>query len=167
MVSTMRKLTAILTAGIIALACSNAMAAAYSALVSDDTQVAKAANTPYAITMTGDESPTFKIQGSKLTIARDGDYFVTMAAQVGGSTSGDIYLWIRVNGKDVPDSNSIQNIPSPSFTTVLVSQSGMTFKAGDVVEFVYAATKPGLGVIATKPRNMPVVPAVIFTIFEL
>ena len=163
----MRKMMMTLAAVLVALSCSRAMAAAYSALVSDDTQVAKAANTPYAIAMTGDNSASFKIEGSKLTILRDGDYFVTMAAQVGGSTSGDIYLWIRVNGKDVPDSNSIQTIPSPSFTTVLVSQGGMTFKAGDVVEFIYAATKPGLGVIATRPKNMPVVPAVIFTVFEL
>jgi hypothetical protein len=162
----MHKFTATLAAGLITLFCSPAMAATYSALISSDTQVAKAANTPYAVTMTGDATPGFKVDGSKVTILEAGDYFVVGAAQVGGSTTGDIYLWVRQNGKDVVDSNSIQNIPSPAFTTVLVSQGEMTFKAGDVFEFMYAATAPGLGLIATKPAGMPAVPSMIFSIFK-
>jgi hypothetical protein len=164
--TTMHKLTAILAAGLITLFYSTAMAATYSALSSGDTQVAKAANTPYAVTMSGDATTGFKVDGSKVTILKAGDYFVIGAAQVGGSTTGNIYLWVRQNGKDVPDSNSIQNIPAPAFTTVLVSQGEMTFKAGDVLEFVYAASAPGLGLIATKPEGMPAVPSMIFSIFK-
>ena len=74
--------------------------------------------------------------------------------------------WVRVNGKDVPDSNSIQNIPSKDFTTVLVSQGEMTFKPNDVLEIMYAASAPGLGLIATKPAGMPAVPSMIFTVFK-
>ncbi len=94
---------------------------------------------------------------------------MTGAAQVGGinGATGDIYLWVRVNGKDVPDSNSIQTIPIAGFTTVLVSTTEMTFKDGDVLEFVYAATKPGLGIIASRPKGLPGVPSIIFSIFEL
>ncbi len=163
----MRKLTALFAACALTLLCSTAsMAATYSALISSENQVAKAANTPYVVTMTGDATPGFKVDGSKVTVLKGGDYFVCGAAQVGGSTAGNIYLWVRVNGKDVPDSNSIQNIPSKDFTTVLVSQGEMTFKAGDVFEFVYSATAPGLGLIASKPANMPAVPSIIFTIFK-
>jgi hypothetical protein len=162
----MRKFTAMLAAGMITLLYSTAMAATYSALTSGDTQVAKAADTPYAITMSGDATSGFKVDGAKVTILKAGDYFVIGAAQVGGSTAGNIYLWVRQNGKDVADSNSIQNIPSPAFTTVLVSQGEMTFKAGDVIEFMYAASAPGLGLIATKPANMPAVPSMIFSIFK-
>ena len=162
----MRKFTAIIAAALITFCCSTAMAATYSALISSESQVAAAANTPYAVKMTGDATPGFKVEGSKVTILKAGDYFVVGAAQVGGSTSGNIYLWLRQNGKDVPDSNSIQNIPSKDFTTVLVSQGEMTFKAGDVIEFIYQATAPGLGLIATKPANIPAVPSIIFTIFK-
>ena len=162
----MRKLASLLVAGMLTIFCTSAMAATYSALISSENQVAKAANTPYAITMTGDATPGYKVEGSKVTILKAGDYFVCGAAQVGGSTTGNIYLWLRQNGKDVPDSNSIQNIPSKDFTTVLVSQGEMTFKAGDVIEFVYSATAPGLGLIATKPAGMPAVPSIIFTIFK-
>src|SRR5271170_1409278 len=86
----------------------------------------------YAITMSGDATPGFTFSGSKVTIKAAGDYFVIAAAQVGGSATGNVYLWTRLNGKDVPDSNSIQYISSPQFTSVLVSQGEMTFKAGDV-----------------------------------
>lgn len=142
------------------------MAATFSALISSDSQTAKAANTPYAIVMKGDATPGFKVEGTKVTILKPGDYFVCAAAQVGGTVPGDIYLWVRQNGKDVADSNSIQTIPAANFTAVLVSQGEMTFKANDVIEFMYSATAPGLGLIATKPANMPAVPSMIFTIFK-
>jgi hypothetical protein len=162
----MRKFTAMLAAGLITAICSTAMAATFSALISSESQVAAAANTPYAIKMAGDATPGYKVEGSKVTILKPGDYFVVAAAQVGGSVPGNIWLWVRQNGKDVADSNSIQNIPAPTFTTVLVSQGEMTFKANDVIEFMYAASAPGLGVIATKPTGMPAVPSFIFTIFK-
>jgi archaellum component FlaF (FlaF/FlaG flagellin family) len=162
----MRKFTAMIAAGLIMLSHSTVMAATYSALISSDNQVAAAANTPYTVKMTGDATPGYKVDGSKVTILKPGDYFVIGAAQVGGSTPGNIYLWVRVNGKDVPDSNSIQYIPSAQFTTVLVSQGEMTFKANDVLEFVYAASAPGLGLIASKPAGMPAVPSIIFTIYK-
>ncbi len=162
----MRKFTVILAAGLLTMWCATSMAATFSALISSENQVAAAANTPYAVKMTGDATPGFKVEGSKVTILKPGDYFVVAAAQVGGSVAGNIYLWVKQNGKDVADSNSIQNIPAPAFTTVLVSQGEMTFKAGDVLEIMYAATAPGLGLIATKPSGMPAVPSIIFTIFK-
>ena len=162
----MRKLTAILAAGLISLSSASAMAASYIGPISSDNQVAAAANTAYAITMKSDPATGYKLEGSKLTILKGGDYFVIAAAQVGGSVAGNIWLWTRINGKDVPDSNSIQNIPSKDFTTVLVSQGEVTFKAGDVLEIMYQASAPGLGLIATKPANMPAVPSMIFTVFK-
>ena len=163
----MRKFAAGLATGLITLACSAAMAATFTNLSSDDDQVAKAANTPAAITMSGDATPGFSVSGSKVKITDAGDYFVIAAAQVGGSTSGFVYLWTRVNGKDVPDSNSIQYISSKQFTAVLVSQGEMTFKAGDVLEIMYSATAPGLGLIVSKPAGIPTVPSMIFTAFKL
>lgn len=162
----MRKLPAIIAAGLFSLYSAGAMAASYIGPISSDSQVAAAPNTAYAITMKSDPAAGYKLEGSKLTVLKGGDYFVIAAAQVGGSTAGNIWLWVRLNGKDVPDSNSIQNIPSKDFTTVLVSQGEMTLKAGDVIEIMYQSSAPGLGVIATKPANMPAVPSMIFTVFK-
>ena len=163
----MRKLIAIATAGMIALSGASAIAASMAALTSMETQVTKQANESFAIKMTGEATGAFKIEGSKLTILRDGFFNISAAAQVGGSSTGDIYMWMRVNGKDVPDSNSQQTIPTPKFTAVLVAQTGMELKKNDVVEFIIAATAPGLGIVASKPANMPGVPSIIFSIFEL
>lgn len=163
----MRKSIGGLAAGLITLCCSTAMAATFTNLSSDDEQVAAAANKPVAVTMSGDATPGFSVAGSKVTFTGAGDYFVIAAAQVGGSTTGNVYLWTRVNGKDVPDSNSIQYISSPKFTAVLVSQGEMTFKAGDVLEVMYSASAPGLGLIVAKPPGIPTVPSMIFTAYKL
>ena len=163
----MPRLLARIAAVLITLSCSTAMAATFTNLSSDDEQVATAANKAVAVTMSGDATPGFTVSGSKVTFTAAGDYFVIAAAQVGGSTSGNVYLWSRLNGKDVPDSNSIQYISSPKFTAVLVSQGEMTMKAGDVLEIMYAASAPGLGLIVAKPPGIPTVPSMIFTAYKL
>jgi len=161
----MFKAIAGIAAGLLALS-GSAMAAAFINLASSDQQVATAANKPVAVTMSG-AGAGFAVSGSKVTIAAAGDYFVFAAAQVGGSAAGNVYFWPRVNGKDVPDSNSVQNIPSAQFTTVLVSGGEMTFNAGDVLEFMYAASAPGLGLVASKPAGMPAVPSILFTAYKI
>jgi len=163
----MHKIIATLAAGLITLAGSTAMAATFINLSSDDSQVAKAAGQPVAVTMGGMAAPGFTISGSKLTFTAAGDYFVYAAAQIGGSAPGAVYLWPRVNGKDVDDSNSIQYVTSPQFTAVLVSAGEMSFKAGDVLEFMYAASAPGLGLVASKPPGMPTVPSILLTAYKL
>jgi len=163
----MHKLMAIAAASLITLSSTVATAASLAALTSMETQVTKQANEAFAIKMTGEATGAFKIEGSKLTIQRDGFFNISAAAQVGGTGTGDVYMWMRVNGKDVPDSNSQQTIPVAKFTAVLVAQTGMELKKNDVVEFVISATAPGLGIIASKPANMPGVPSIIFSIFEL
>jgi hypothetical protein len=60
--------------------------------------VAKAADTPYPVTMSGDATTGFKSGDPQA-----GDYFVIGAALVGGSSAGTIYRWVRQNGKDVAD----------------------------------------------------------------
>lgn len=165
----MRKFAAILTAGLIALSATTAMAASMAALTSMETQVTTQANGQFAIKMQGEGNGAFKMEGSKLTVLRDGFYNMSAAAQVGGNgtATGDVYMWMRVNGKDVDDSNAVQTVPSGKFTAVLVTQTGMDLKKNDVVEFVIGTTAPGLGIIASRPANMPGVPSIIFSIFEL
>ena len=163
----MRKIRALFAAGLVALSCTAAMANGLSALSSMETQVAAAANTPYPIQMTGEASSSVKVEGSKIIAVRAGDFYFNAAIQVGGTGTGEVYVWMRLNGKDMDDSNSIQSIPLKGFTAVLVVQTGLSLKKGDVVELFYAATAPGLGAVATKPKNMPGVPALIVSIFDL
>jgi hypothetical protein len=164
----MRKVLALAAAGLTMLSGSAAMSAtAFMNLFSDDNQVAVTANTPVALKMSGDASAGFKVAGSKITISAAGDYFVEIAAQVGGPAAGNVYLWPRLNAKDIDDSNSIQYVSSKEFTSVLVSQGEMTFKAGDVLEFMIAGSVPGVGAIASKPTGSPTVPSFLLTIYKL
>jgi hypothetical protein len=56
---------------------------------------------------------------------------------------------MRINGKDVDNSNTEQFIGDPSFTTVLVCQGVMELKKGDRVEVVYSG---GSGLSSRNPR---------------
>jgi hypothetical protein len=102
-------------------------------------------------------------------IAATGNYFIVAAIQVGGAPdkTGKVRLWLRVNGKDVDNSNCEQSVPTPGFTTVMVSQGVNALKKGDKVEAMYSATQPGLGIVFSKPADEPAVPSIIFSLFKL
>lgn len=165
----MTKLKAILAAGLLTLSVATAQAGSMAALTSAETQVATGAHAPFAIRMRGDATDSFRVDGSRLLIQRDGLFSINAAAQVGGKgdATGEIYTWMRVNGKDVAESTSRQTIPVAGFTTVLVTQAGITLRKDDVVEFMVAASAPSLGIVAFQPTAMPVVPSIILSIVGL
>ena len=102
-------------------------------------------------------------------IAATGNYFIVAAIQVGGNptATGKVRLWLRVNGKDVDNSNCEQSVPTPGFTTVMVSQGVNALKKGDKVEAMFSGSAPGLGIVYTKPEGEPAVPSIIFSLFKL
>ena len=69
---------------------------------------------------------------------------------------GLVRIWMRVNGKDVDNSNTEQIITDPSFTAVLVSQGVAELKRGVKVTVVYSGSEPGVGWIVKKPAGEPV-----------
>jgi len=105
-----------------------------------------------------------------LTVKEAGTYFVMAAAQVGSTTGGQgaVRMWMRINGKDVDNSNTEQTIVS-GFTAVLVCQGLAEAKAGDKVEVWFSVSKAGegLGLVALKPKGEPIVPSLIFSAFKV
>ncbi|CAF1435874.1 unnamed protein product [Adineta steineri] len=99
-----------------------------------------------------------------------GVYFLIACAQVGSAkdadASGEVHLWMRLNEKDMPNSNTIKTIRSGS-TSVLVSQTVVKLEAKDKVQLVFSTTNKELGLIASKPKNEPLVPGIIFSTFRL
>jgi hypothetical protein len=139
----------------------------YAQLSSTETQAGGV--TPKRVTMNSDDA--LKCIGHDkgvVTIKDEGAYFVMAAAQVGATSSakGAVRLWLRVNGKDVDNSNTEQTIV-PGFTAVLVCQGVSEFKAGDKVEMYFSASKEGLALIASTPKGEPVIPSIIFSAFKL
>lgn len=110
-----------------------------------------------------------------LTILEDGVYFVLAAGQVGrksGSLLRFIDLWLRVNGKDLPNTTVRASAPASLFagdTFVLVTQAAVPLKKGDVLNVMQSvnAENEGLGLIFSKPEKEPLIPSIIFTMYKI
>jgi len=146
-----------------------ASAALYLQASSSETQLANDTK-GHSISMNStDATLGISQKNGVVDIAASGNYFIVAAIQVGGNAqaTGKVRLWLRVNGKDVDNSNCEQSVPTPGFTTVMVSQGVNALKKGDKVEAMYAASGPGLGIVYSKPEGEPAVPSIIFSLFKL
>ena len=102
-----------------------------------------------------------------VTVPEDGTYFLMAAGQVGGKVAGQVRLWMRVNDADVGNSNTIQVLPDPAYTAVLVCQGLATLKKGDKVVVAFSGSVPNVGLAVTSPAGEPVVPAIIFSAWKV
>jgi hypothetical protein len=119
---------------------------------------------PKVVTMNStDGAKNIKMDKGVITVNESGAFFLIAAAQVGGKGKGLVRMWMRVNGKDVDNSNTEQIITDPSFTAVLVCQGVAELKRGDKVTVVFSGTEAGVGLVVKKPAGEPAVPAVIFS----
>ncbi len=119
---------------------------------------------PKVVTMNStDGAKNIKMEKGVVRVNENGAFFIIAAAQVGGKGKGLVRMWMRVNGKDVDNSNTEQLIADPSFTAVLVSQGVAELKRGDRVEVVFSGSEPGVGLVIKKPAGEPVVPSIIFS----
>jgi hypothetical protein len=140
-----------------------ASATSYLQASSTDEQLAVDAK-PKVVTMNStDASKNIKQDKGVVTVNESGAFFLIAAAQVGGKTKGLVRMWMRVNGKDVDNSNTEQIITDPSFTAVLVCQGVAELKRGDKVTVVFSGSEPGVGLVVKKPAGEPVVPSLIFS----
>src|SRR5205807_9515014 len=104
-----------------------------------------------------------KMEKGVVRVNEIGAFFIIAAAQVGGKGKGLVRMLMRVNGKDVDNSNTEQLIADPSFTAVLVSQGVAELKRGDRIEVIFSGSEPGIGLVVKKPAGEPVVPSIIFS----
>ena len=93
----------------------------------------------------------------KIIVKVDGVYFLMVAAQVGNvkkdaTGKGELDLWLIKNGQPIENSNSRRTI-NQGDTSVLVSQTLLSLKAGDSVSIGYSATNPDIGIIAIPAPN--------------
>ena len=119
---------------------------------------------PKGVTMNStDGAKNIKMEKGVIRVNENGSFFLMAAAQVGGKNKGVVRMWMRVNGKDVDNSNTEQFIADASSTTVLVCQGVAELKRGDKIEVVYSGSESGVGLVVKKPAGEPVVPSIIFS----
>src|SRR5712671_4829209 len=139
-----------------------ASATSYLQASSTEQQMAEPGVKPKVVTMNStDASKNIKQEKGVVRFNETGAFFVMAAAQVGGKGKGLVRMWMRLNGKDIDNSNTEQMIFDPSFTAVLVCQGVAEVKRGDRIEVVFSGSDPGIGLVVKKPTGEPVVPSVI------
>jgi hypothetical protein len=117
---------------------------------------------PKVVTMNStDGAKNIKMDKGVVTVNESGSFFLIAAAQVGGKGKGLVRMWMKINGKDVDNSNTEQLISDPEFTAVLVCQGVAELKRGDKVTVVFSGSAAGVGLVVKKPAGEPVVPSII------
>jgi len=107
-----------------------------------------------------------------IRILESGTYVVIAAPQV-GRTSGNgpscVDFWLRKNGEDISNSNVRCTISDGQDKDVIVNQTMMPFKAGDVLNVIMAVEKTGegLGIEAIKTEGRPLIPSIIFSMHKI
>ncbi len=107
-----------------------------------------------------------------IRIQEAGVYVIIAAPQV-GRTSGTeerfVDIWLRKNGKDIPNSNVRNVVGTKGGKDVIVNQTMMSFDAGDVINVMMSveAANEGLGIEAIHPEGEPTIPSIIFSMHNI
>jgi hypothetical protein len=144
-------------------------AGGYLQASSEEDQIVKDANKPQMVTMPStDAAKGIKNNKGVVTLDQSGTYFTIVGVQVGSrGGTGLVRLWFQTNGKDVDNSNCEQIVPTPEFTTVMISQGVGEYKKGDKVNAMMSGSAPGIGLVYKKVAGEPAVPSVIFSAWKI
>lgn len=126
-------------------------------------------NTPYPVTVNNVESE-YKVMiqdGSKIVIPYDGTYNFEFSAQVAKSSgsAGIAYFWARINGVDVPNSNTTVIVQGSSAATVAAWNFMLSVNAGDFFQLMWAADSTDVSLEHnSSPTVGPAIPSVILSV---
>jgi len=107
-----------------------------------------------------------------IRIVESGTYVVIAAPQVGRTSGNDarsVDFWLQKNGTDIANSNVRCTIKNGNDKDVIVNQTMMPFKAGDILNVMMAVEKTGegLGIEAIKTEGRPLIPSIIFSMHKI
>ena len=157
-------------ASAVVLASTSAFAAGgYIQASSEQDQIVKEPNKPQLVTMNStDAAKGIKNTNGVVILDQTGTYFTIVGVQVGSrGGTGLVRLWFQTNGKDADNSNCEQEVPTPTFTTVMISQGVGEYKKGDKVNAMISGSAAGIGLVYKKPSGEPAVPSVIFSAWKI
>jgi hypothetical protein len=113
-----------------------------------------------------------EFSGGDIKIKETGMYLIIAGPQI-NKLKGDlprwIYFWLRVNNKDVANSNVRAVLERPSQKDVIVTQIITRLNKGDVLSIMMSVetVDEGMGIEAIQPANEPAIPSIILTVFQL
>lgn len=142
----------------------------YGSFLDTTTQTATTINTATAITFNTTDlsrgvyvgSPT-----SRIYVDTEGVYDFQVSLQLDSTVSTDehFYLWIAINGTDVPNSASTVRLKGNDAETILALNFFLSLKALDYVEFYFSVTDLGVRVqYVAASAPVPAIPSIILTV---
>ena len=136
---------------------------------SDVDQTIAAINTPYPVTVNNVESE-YKVavqDGSKIVLPYDGTYNFEFSAQVvkTSGSAGTTFFWARINGVDVPNSNTAVTVQGSNASDVAAWNLMLDVNAGDFFQLMWAADNTDTYLEHNaSPTVGPAIPSVILTV---
>jgi hypothetical protein len=147
---------------------SAAVTGYYGSFYDTTTQTAAAANTAYAMTLntTAESNQISVISGSRITFKNRGTYNVQFSVQVDQSTvlNHFIFIWLRRNGTDVPNSAGKVSIRGQQSELVPAWNFVVSVLGGDYVQIMWAVSDTSVSLVAEPATAFcPAIPSVIVT----
>jgi hypothetical protein len=145
---------------------------AYGSFYDTTTQTAAAINTAYAMTLnTTDLSAGVTVGSptSRIYVDRPNVYNIQFSAQLDNTSGGDhlAYIWLRVNGTDVPNSASEIRIKGNNGELVAAWNFLYSLNAGEYFELMWSVTDTAVQIKAVAAAApVPGIPSVILTVTD-
>ena len=144
----------------------------YGSFVCATDQTALATNTAYIIpfaTVRFSLGVYQPVANTKITVDRPGLYIFDVTTHIGRTSgSGNVFLWIAVNGTNVTNSASQSDINSSHANASVTRCFMLTLNANDYVEVKWSTSNTGLfldAVAAVSP--VPAIPAAILNVSRI
>ena len=108
---------------------------------------------------------------SKIVFSKAGVYNIQFSAQVSSSNASDsdVYFWTRINGVDVPYSNTKYDIAGGSKAQVVILNYVYRLNKDDYVQICWSdSTNVSLlASLSSTAPNKPAIPSIILTCWEI
>ena len=104
---------------------------------------------------------------NKVFISEDGVYNIQFSAQLDhiGGGAQIAYIWIRINGVNVPYSASKMVVNGPNDEKIAAWNWVLLFKGGDYFEIAWSSSSTGMVLLAeAATATVPEIPSVIVTV---
>ena len=132
--------------------------------------------TPVQVTLNHNDSISGIEHSAKdpgaIRISESGIYVLISAPQVGrtsGTEARFVDFWLRRNGDDIANSNVRFVINGKAHKDVIVNQTMMPFKSGDLINVMMSVevVDEGLGIETIHPTGEPLIPSIIFSMHKI
>lgn len=148
------------------------LAPRYGSFYDTTTQTAAAINTAYAITINTTDlsqgvyvgSPT-----SRVYVDRPGVYNIQFSTQLDNTSGGShlVFIWLRVNGTDVPQTASQVRLKGTDGELVAAWNFMYKLNTGDYFELMWSVTDTAVQIVAqAAAAPVPAIPSIILTVTD-